>query len=67
MTKCDMVGQVYLKIDFYRQSFKFLLPDNNESYRTSLGATLSLLTILTMLAYGSYKFILLSNKENYQL
>ena len=46
-----------LALDLYRQPFHLQLPDGQNEYRTRLGAVLSILTIVLLLAYGIYKTV----------
>ena len=43
------------------------MPDNNEYYKTYLGALFSVLTLIFMLSYGAFKFTDFWNYKNYQL
>ena len=49
----------------YRQPFRLLLPDGHDTYRTFLGSLMSVITLVTMLAYGSYKVSMLTQMEDY--
>ena len=63
----DRCQKSLLNLDIYRQPFRLLLPDGHDSYRTLIGALLSILTFLTLLTYGSYKITRLVNFEDYQV
>ena len=56
-----------LSLDLYRQPFPFLLPDNQQGYRSGLGAILSLFTILLLVAYGTWKLIELSRFDEFSV
>ena len=51
----------------YRQPFRLLLPDGHDSYRTFIGALLSLMTLLTLLTYGSLKITSLVHSDDYSV
>ena len=44
-----------LVMDLYKRPFNFLLPDNADKHRTCCGAVFSILIILVILTYASYK------------
>ena len=44
-----------LNLDIYRQPFRLLLPDKNGMYRTLLGSILSVITLVLMITYASFK------------
>ena len=59
---CELGCTSILAIDLYHKPFRFLMPDHRESYRTFLGALLSVFTVMIILGYGTYK---LSNMVSY--
>ena len=67
VSRCDGVQKKALNLDIYRTPFLFKLPDNKERYRTFLGAILSVLTIIAVLAYGGYKFLVLFDYADYKV
>ena len=54
-------------LDVYKRPFNFLLPSKTEYYRNYLGMTLSLITILLLIAYGTFKFKALILFTDYNL
>ena len=46
-----------LRFDMYRQPFLFLMPDHEPSYRSCVGTVLSILTLILVTSYSTYKFI----------
>ena len=56
-----------LGFDLYKQPFRLLLPDGKNEYRTFVGATLSLFTIVIVLIYGSFKIQQLVDLEDYKV
>lgn len=57
----------YLGLDIYRQPFRLLLPDGNGMYRTFLGSLLSIITLVLIITYGSFKASELFSKQDYQV
>ena len=57
MVNCIAIQTKALSLDIYRQPFLFFMPDEKPMYRTLLGAVLSLVTILVMLAMGIVKIV----------
>ena len=51
----------------YRQPFRLLLPDGHDTYRTFIGSILSVITIVTIAMYGTYKFTELMGEEDYRV
>ncbi len=43
------------------------MPDGHDTYRTFLGSILSVITLVIMLAYGSYKVSMLAQLEDYDV
>ena len=56
-----------MRLDVYRQPFRLLLPDGHDTYRTFIGALLSLCTIVVILTTGVYKFTTLVSNDEYQV
>ena len=52
---CEKGWQNILSFDLYKRPFAFLMPDHTERYRTFVGAMLSILTLIIVVAYGAYK------------
>ena len=67
LSGCDKFQQSSLFLDIYRQPFRLLLPDGHDTYRTLIGAVLSFLSIVVLLAYGSFKFTKLMDQENFKV
>ena len=67
MSGCDRIQKKTVALDLYRTPFLFLLPDSAEQYRTFLGAILSVLTLIALLVYGSYKFLVLLDLTDYKV
>ena len=51
----------------YRSPFHFLVPDGREYYRSFLGTVLSLLTLLVLCTYLSYRVMVLVIKDEYTI
>lgn len=43
------------------------MPDHTDAYRTFLGATLSILTFLTIIGYGAYKVSDMLDSDDYKI
>ena len=56
-----------LVMDIYRRPFYFLLPDGADQHRTCCGAVFSLLIVLVILSYASYKFLDMLSFGDYKL
>ena len=54
-------------MDLYNRPFSFLLPNGAERHRTFCGAFISILIILVILSYASYKFLDMYNYGDYKL
>ena len=67
LSTCDKVFQKSLVLDLHRREFHFLLPDDEEKYRTFLGVILSLFTVLLLIGYGTYKMIDLVGYNDYKV
>ena len=66
-TRCDRFYKLFLAADLYTEPFKFLLPGEEDRYRTFLGSMLSLVTICILVGYGTFKTLDLLNYEDYQV
>ena len=55
-SNCSKVGEKALIMDSFGTPFTFLLPDNKKSYKSLLGATLTVLIVLMMAFYAVYKW-----------
>lgn len=67
LSRSDRCQRQALKVDFYKQPFKLLLPDGNDTYKTFIGSFLSVLTIITMVTYASYKFANLLDSSDFRV
>ena len=67
MSTCNSFGQKSLSIDLYRTPFLFLLPDKEVRYRSFLGTALSLLTIVLMIGFLTYRISVLVLLQEYKL
>ena len=67
LSQCDRYQRQALRLDVYRQPFSLLLPDGYETYRSFIGALLSIFSLVIMLTYGSYKFTRLMHSDDYQV
>ena len=65
--RADRCQQGMLRLDLYKQPFRLLLPDGKNEYRTFVGATLSLFTVVIVLIYGSFKIQQLVDLEDYKV
>ena len=54
-------------LDRYRTPFRLLMPGNTDQYRTVLGTIFTILTLLLVMSYGSYKFQVLLDYQDYKL
>ena len=66
-TRPDRCQQKMLSLDLYRQPLLMLLPDGKNEYRTFTGAMLSILTIMVVLTYASFKFNAMIMREEFNL
>lgn len=64
---CDTLQQKFLFLDLYRRPFMFLLPDKMPMYRSLLGSVLSILTVVAIISYATYKLIQLEGLEDYKI
>ena len=55
-SSCSKVGEKALLIDSFGKPFTFLLPDGQKSYKSLLGAILTIFIMLTIGLYGVYKW-----------
>lgn len=44
-----------LGLDFYRQPFRFIMPDQSDRYRSFIGSIMTLITFALLLLYSGYK------------
>ena len=51
----------------YRQPFQFLMPDHESTYRSAVGTMLSILTLILMVSYSTYKLIDLIELNDYKI
>ena len=54
-------------MDLYNKPFYFLLPSGDPKHRTVCGAFVSILIIIVILSYASYKFLDMYNYGDYKL
>ena len=66
-SRSDRCQRGILRFDFYKQPFRLLLPDRKNEYRTFAGGLLSILTIVLMLYYATYKLNTLITKDDYKV
>ena len=57
----------FLVMDLYNRPFSFLMPNGAEKHRTFCGAFVSILIILVILSYASYKFQDMVSYGDYKL
>ena len=67
LTGCEKFQRTLLKLDFYKQEFHWILPDNNDMYRSLVGSTMSILTQLIILTFAVYKLAEMSDNAEYQV
>ena len=67
LTGCEKFQRTLLKFDFYKQEFHWILPDNNDMYRSLVGSTMSILTQLIILTFAMYKLAEMSDNAEYQV
>ena len=56
-----------LNLDIHKRPFTMLIPGGEEHYKTFLGSIVSVITILIMLFYGTFNFLKLVNREDYNV
>ena len=56
-----------MRFDMYRQPFQFLMPDHDSAYRSVVGTILSILTLILVISYSTYKLIDLTQLNNYKI
>mmetsp|Transcript_3956 Transcript_3956/g.4738 ORF Transcript_3956/g.4738 Transcript_3956/m.4738 type:complete len:225 (-) Transcript_3956:1540-2214(-) len=64
---CEKCQQKILWLDLYKQPFRLLLPDGSDQYKSFLGSLLSILTVMTLLSYATYKFSSLVSYSDYKV
>lgn len=67
LTTWERLLTLILRLDFYRSSFEFFLPDRERKYRTYLGSLLSILTVVTLVGFASFEIDKLLTHDNYKL
>ena len=55
-SSCSKFGEKALIIDSFGTPFTFLLPDGKKTYKSLLGAILTVLIVLTIAFYAIYKW-----------
>ena len=51
----DRCQKSTLRFDLYKQPFRLLLPDEKDTYRTFVGAMLTIFSIILVLVYAGFK------------
>lgn len=64
---CETFQKRTLSIDVFGRPFKLILPDNKTTYKTQVGAILSLLTGVTIMLFIGYKLDSLLNLIDYKV
>ena len=62
---CSKFERGVLMLDSYKRPFSLLMPENTDRYRTFVGAFFTIVTLLVVLSYASYKFNDLLNQSDY--
>lgn len=62
----DKFWKGFLNLDIYRQPFTLLLPDGKNQYRTVAGSLLSIISVLLIFSYASYKYTKMVSLQNYK-
>ena len=62
---CSNFERGILMLDSYRRPFNLLMPENTDRYRTFIGAFFTIVTLIVVLSYASYKFNDLLNQSDY--
>ena len=57
MSTCDTFYEGMLFIDLYRRPFLFMLSDDYDKYRTFWGGCFSIITVILVLTYASFKYV----------
>ena len=65
MKACDSFFESVLYVDLYRTPFLFLLADNKDKYRTYFGGCFSIITVILVLFYASFKFVNMTDLIDY--
>ena len=56
-----------LGLDFYRQPFHLILPDQSDRYRSFIGSIMSLITSVLLLLYAGYKLNIMVRYRDYKI
>ena len=56
-----------ISLDLYKKPFSLLSPNGKEAYGTFIGSLFSIVTLVIILSYASYKFLNLINYTDYQI
>lgn len=67
MPKQNSFFETFLKVDLFRQPFHFMLPDENRFYRSFLGATLTLVSLISLLAFLTYRVVSMTQLIQYTI
>ena len=62
-SSCSKVGEKALVIDSFGRPFEFMLPNGSKKYRSLVGSIMTLVTVMIVAVYSSYKWQLLIDKE----
>ena len=66
-SRYDTACQKTLNADLFSTHFMFKLPDRRENYRTTVGSAFTILMLVTLLIYGSFKLIILYELSDYSI
>ena len=67
MNACDTFHEGIMFIDLYRRPFLFMFSDDYDKYRTFWGGCFSIVTVILVLTYASFKYVQMTDLQNYQL
>lgn len=59
--------QVMLYADLYKQPFKFLLPDEKDTYRTFMGSIMTIVTVIFVMVFAYFKLERLLDYQDYKV
>ena len=54
-------------MDLFRTPFRLIMPGNTDQYRSMLGSIFTIITLMLLLSYASFKFSTLAKYEDYRL
>ena len=67
LAPCKKFQKKILMLDRYRTPFRLMMPGNNDQYRTFLGSTFSIITLLLIMSYTTIKFSGLTDQADYSI